>query len=218
MGIHKEGLTIITIAFVLLFFTCLVIYYLFHNRTASVIGVIGSVLCFLFVLRFFRVPNRPVIPDENVIYAPADGTVVVIEQTNENEYFKDKRIQVSIFMSVWNVHINWFPVSGTVKYFRHHPGKYLVARLPKSSTDNERTTTVLQAKDSTQILVRQIAGFIARRIVPYAKEGMAAKQGDELGFIKFGSRVDLFLPLGTKINVKMGEKVTGKRTVICRLK
>jgi phosphatidylserine decarboxylase len=139
---------------------------------------------------------------------------MVIEETNEDEFFKDKRIQVSIFMSVWNVHINWFPMAGIVKYFKYHPGKFLVARLPKSSTENERTSVVIEDKNKRQILIRQIAGIVARRIICYAKEEKEVQQNSELGFIRFGSRVDLFFPVGTKINVKLGQKTKGTQTVI----
>ena len=178
--------------------------------------ILGTVsfLVFLFVVRFFRKPKRVLITDDNTIYAPADGTVMVIEETNEDEYFKDKRIQVSIFMSVWNVHINWFPISGIIKYFKYHPGKFLVARLPKSSTENERTSIVLEDKNKRQILVRQIAGIIARRIISYAKEGVEVSQNTELGFIRFGSRVDVFLPLDAKVQVKLGQKTIGTQTVV----
>src|SRR5690606_23208551 len=148
---------------------------------------------------------------------PADGKVVVIEEAEETEYFKDKRIQVSIFMSPINVHINRNPLSGVVSFFKYHPGKFLVAWHPKSSTDNERTTVVVRNRNNVEVLFRQIAGALARRIVWYVKENDAVEQGEEFGFIKFGSRVDLFLPLGTKVNVNIGDKVVGGKTVIAEL-
>jgi phosphatidylserine decarboxylase len=155
-----------------------------------------------------------VIINENNIIAPADGKVVVIEEVTENEYFKDKRIQLSIFMSPINVHINRYPISGIVKYSKYHPGLFLVAWHPKSSTDNERTTIVVEHKNGREVLFRQIAGAMARRIVNYSKEGDTALQGDEFGFIKFGSRVDILLPLDIKINVSLEQPVKGRQTVI----
>jgi phosphatidylserine decarboxylase len=220
MGIHKEGYVIILIVFAVLLLINLGIFFLTKQNFSFVIYLtsIASLLFLLFVVHFFRVPDRPTVFDENCVYAPADGTICAIEETEEGEYFKDKRLQVSIFMSVWNVHINWFPYSGQVKYYKYHPGKFLVANLPKASTDNERTSVVLSNNEGKELLIRQIAGFVARRIVCYAVEGKNIKQGDELGFIKFGSRVDLFFPIGTKIDLKLGDKVTGKRTVIARFK
>lgn len=177
-----------------------------------------SVLLFLLVLQFFRNPVR-LIPDcdNELVYAPADGKVVVIEETDEQEYFHDRRLQVSIFMSPVNVHVNRSPVSGLVKYFRYHPGKYLVAWHPKSSSENERTTTVIATPRNTEILMRQIAGALARRIKNYLTEGDRVEQGVDIGFIKFGSRVDLFLPIGTELEVSLGDKVKGNKTVVARL-
>ena len=173
---------------------------------------------FCFVTYFFRNPRRNIITDDDMIICPADGKVVVIEETTENEYFKDRRLQVSIFMSVKNVHINRTPISGQVKYFKYHPGKYLLAWDPKSSTENERTTYVIEDEDDNmEILMRQIAGTVARRIKFYVEEGDEVTQGAEFGFIKFGSRVDLFLPLDSKIEVNIGEKVKGGQTVIARV-
>src|SRR5690606_19624959 len=159
-------------------------------------------------------PKRHIIPNENTILCPADGKVVVIEETEETEYFKDRRLQVSIFMSPVNVHINRNPVSGVVRFFRYHPGKYLVAWHPKSSTLNERTSIAIQTVQGPEVLFRQIAGAMARRIVWYVKEGDSVTQGQEFGFIKFGSRVDVFLPIGTKVNVKIGDHVTGGLTTL----
>ena len=215
MTIHKEGRPIVVLVFIVFIAINLLVYYFVSsNLIVTLVLGIPSFLFFLFIVRFFRKPNRPLITDDNTIYAPADGTVLVIEETIEDEFFKDKRIQVSIFMSVWNIHINWFPISGIIKYFKYHPGKFLVARLPKSSTENERTTIVIEDKNKRQILVRQIAGVLARRIISYAKEGIEAKQNSELGFIRFGSRVDVFLPLDAKILVELGQKTKGTQTVI----
>ncbi len=178
----------------------------------------AAVIFYFFVVRFFRDPIREVEPDDNVIISGADGKVVVIEDVFEKEYFKDKRKQVSVFMSPLDIHVNWFPVSGKVKYFRHNHGFYFIASKPKSSDENERTTTVIELKDGTEILFRQIAGTVARRIVCYATDGKEATQGENLGIIKFGSRFDLFLPLDTKVEVQIGQKVTGCETVMARLK
>jgi phosphatidylserine decarboxylase len=166
------------------------------------------------ILQFFRDPKREFTINEGQIIAPADGKVVVIEETEEGEYFKDKRLQVSIFMSPINVHINRYPIAGKVVFFKYHPGKFLAAWEPKSSTDNERTTVVVEHKNGKKVLFRQIAGALARRIVWYCKEGDVAEQCQQMGFIKFGSRVDLFLPLDTKINVKIGDVVKGSQSVI----
>ena len=169
-------------------------------------------------MQFFRSPSRPIEPNENLIIAPADGKVVVIEEVEEPEYFRGKRRQVSIFMSPLNVHVNWYPISGDVQYVKYHPGKYLVAWHPKSSTLNERTSIVVKDSKGREILIRQIAGAVARRIVYYAKEGQTVVQGDQLGFIKFGSRVDLFLPLDAEIMVGLEESVKGSSTIIAKFK
>jgi len=181
------------------------------------LAAVVSVAFFLIVLQFFRNPRR-LVPDEDdsIIYAPADGKVVVIEETNEKEYFKDRRLQVSIFMSPVNVHVNRNPIGGEVKYNAYHPGKYLVAWHPKSSTENERTTMVID-NGSTEILLRQIAGALAKRIKNYVNVGDTVVQGEDFGFIKFGSRVDLFLPLGTKLEIELNQKVKGNKTIIARL-
>ena len=171
-------------------------------------------LLFLIILQFFRSPHFHISTDEKQVLCPADGKVVVIEETDETEFLKDKRIQISVFMSPVNVHVNRNPIAGVVKYFKYHPGKYLVAWHPKSSTENERTTIVIENSEGIPVLFRQIAGALARRIVWYVKEGDEVEQGQQFGFIKFGSRVDVFLPLGTKINVGIGEVVKGGRTVL----
>jgi phosphatidylserine decarboxylase len=214
MRIHKEGLVIILVVLLIVASLDMVFYWIVKNPLIQSLLIIASVVFFLLVVWFFRNPVRTVTPDETLILCPADGKVVAIEETFEKEYFKDKRIQVSIFMSPLNVHVNRYPVNGVVSYFKYHPGKYLVAWHPKSSELNERSTIVIEDHASRKILVRQIAGAVARRIVPYASEGKQVVQGDELGFIKFGSRVDLFLPLGTKIDVTINQKVKGNITVI----
>lgn len=218
MTIHKEGTP--TILIVLLFNLAVQFCSFYFIPGLLVIKLLllgGSLFLQGFIMSFFRFPKREMVFGENKIISPADGKVVVIEETHEGEYFNDKCIQVSIFMSAFNVHINWAPISGLVKYYKYHPGKFLIARKPKSSTENERTSLVLETDGKTEILIRQIAGFVARRIVAYSKVGTTKLQGDQIGFIKFGSRVDLFLPLGTKINVKLGDKVKGTQSVIAEL-
>jgi phosphatidylserine decarboxylase len=215
MKIHKEGHRILTWLALGLAAANLLVFWLLP-QTLTIAGIV-SLIVFLLVLQFFRNPQREIlIPDDNLVYAPADGKVVVIEEAIETEYFKDKRLQVSIFMSPTNVHVNRNPISGTVNYFRYHPGKYLVAWHPKSSQENERTTVVIDNGDE-EVLLRQIAGALAKRIVHYVNEGDTVTQGADFGFIKFGSRVDLLLPLDAKIEVGMGQKVKGNKTVIARL-
>jgi phosphatidylserine decarboxylase len=215
MKVHKEGHKILlTLSLALGVANFLVFRFAPEALTPS--GII-SLLLFFSVLQFFRNPRREImIADDNIVYAPADGKIVVIEETHEQEYFGDTRLQVSIFMSPTNVHVNRHPISGTVNYFRYHPGKYLVAWHPKSSSENERTTVVIDNGEE-EVLLRQIAGAMAKRIVNYCEEGQSVMQGTELGFIKFGSRVDLFLPLNAKIEVEMGQKVKGNKTIIARL-
>ncbi|MBX2972475.1 MAG: phosphatidylserine decarboxylase family protein [Flavobacteriales bacterium] len=180
--------------------------------------LIGAALIAVFaiVVWFFRVPKRALPHDDTAIFSPCDGKVVVIEEVYEPEYFKDKRLQVSIFMSPLNVHINYHPIGGTTTYYKYHPGKYLVAWHPKSSTENERSTVVNRHPKHGEVLFRQIAGALARRICTYAREGQPAAQGAEFGFIKFGSRVDLFLPLDAKVEVELGQIMTGSASVIAR--
>jgi phosphatidylserine decarboxylase len=214
MRIHKEGIIIILVAFLIVSSLNLIIYWLVRNSLLQSLLVIASVIFLLMVVWFFRNPDRPVIPNDSLIISAADGKVVVIGEVMENEYFKDKRLQISIFMSPLNVHANRYPISGTVVYFKYHPGKYLVAWHPKSSELNERSSVVLKDSRGRMILVRQIAGAVARRIVSYTFEGKQVMQGDELGFIKFGSRVDMFLPVGTNVKVKIGDQVKGNITVI----
>ena len=215
MKIHKEGYKIL----VLLLFVLILIVLVTNNfLVSSVLGrsiiLYGCIGLYLFVLLFFRKPKRSIEINEKLIYTPADGNVVAIEEVEEDEFFKEKRIQVSVFMTIFDVHMNVFPFSGEIKYKKYHPGKNLVAFFPKSSQLNEMSSIVIENENGACVLVRQIAGALARRIVTYPKPGDNVKQGDELGFIKFGSRVDLFLPIGTKVNVNIGQRVKGKKTVI----
>ena len=215
MTIHKEGYTTIALSILFIFVTNTIIKYYLPNAVWFVwLWYLLSFALFAIVVQFFRSPSRALTINENQIICPADGKVVVIEETTETEFFKDKRIQVSVFMSPINVHINRNPITGIVKFFKYHPGKYLFAWDPKSSTENERTTTVVAHKSGAEILYRQIAGALARRIVWYVKEGEEVTQSEEFGFIKFGSRVDVFLPLGTTINVNLNEVVQGGVTVL----
>jgi len=213
--IHKEGYS--TIVIVTLFLVVLHIVsdqYLGNYSLIQGLIFIASIFLFLIVLQFFRHPERKILRNDRQVFAPADGKVVVIEETDEGEVLKDKRIQISIFMSPLNVHVNRYPVSGQVTYCRYHPGLYLVAWHPKSSTENERTTVVIETSSKVPVLMRQIAGALARRIVCYPKKDWIVKQGEEMGFIKFGSRVDIFLPVGTRISVKLNQKVVGGKTVL----
>jgi len=213
MKIHKEGYTILLVSFFVLLALNFISYVFSHSACFFVILPV-SFLLMLFLLRFFRVPTRVIPNEESTVFSPADGTVVAIEEVQEDEFLKTRCIQVSVFMSVWNVHINWFPIKGIVKYFKYHPGEYLVAWHPKSSTHNERTTVVIERNDGVAILLRQIAGAVARRIVCYAEEGKPVEQCSEMGFIKFGSRVDIFLTLDANVQVKLNEKVTGNKSII----
>ncbi|MEZ7876409.1 MAG: phosphatidylserine decarboxylase family protein [Polaribacter sp.] len=213
---HKEGYKIIVIAFILS-----ITGILLAEKFIEIIWVVKAIqiiiLAFLFiVLQFFRNPKRATNLNENTIIAPVDGKVVVIEEVEEPEYFKDKRLQVSIFMSPINVHVTRYAMSGVVKYSKYHPGKYLVAWHPKASTENERTTIVLDNKVFGEVLYRQIAGALAKRIVNYAEEGTEVIQGTDAGFIKFGSRVDLYLPIGTELTIKLGDVVKGGTQVVAK--
>ena len=210
--IHKEGYRIIFTTIVILLGLNYAIAY-FSIEWLNTVTLIASIIFFFLILQFFRNPMRKVTASENEVVAPADGKVVVIEEVEETEYFKDKRLQVSIFMSPINVHVNRYPINGKVQYAKYHPGKYLVAWHPKSSTENERTTVVVE-NDKIAVLFRQIAGALARRIVMYSKQNDIAIKGEDFGFIKFGSRVDLFFPLGTKIEVQLNQIVIGNKTII----
>ncbi len=213
--IHKEGHKILLVSGIILLAVNVLVAYIFKSETVYYIAGGASIVILLAFASFFRIPYRNFFNSDNQIIAPADGRVVVIEEVIENEYFKDKRIQVSIFMSPANVHVNRNPISGVVKYQKYHPGQYLVAWHPKSSEKNERNTLVIEHDElDAEILVRQIAGKLARKIRWYLNEGDEVEQNGELGFIKFGSRVDLFLPVGTKIEVDLKQKVKGGITVI----
>ena len=211
---HREGRSIMLGSSVIFLGLSVLSYYLLANSIfwLYLFLQLGFAVLLYLIIQFFRIPNRLCTGQALDIMCPADGKVVVIEEVEETEYFKDKRIQVSIFMSPLNVHANYYPISGEVSYTKYHPGLFLVAWHPKSSTDNERSTCVVIHQNGTEVLFRQIAGALARRICYYAQTGDQAKQGEEFGFIKFGSRVDLFLPLGTKIDVALGQKVQAKLT------
>lgn len=219
MTIHKEGYTSIALCILFIFVVNALVNYIYpaENWQHWMLYILSFALL-ITILQFFRSPNIKTSLNETHVICPADGKVVVIEETSENEYLKDQRIQLSIFMSPVNVHVNRNPISGTVKYFKYHAGKYLVAWNPKSSTDNERTTVVVENNKGIAILFRQVAGAMARRIVCYAKEGDVVEQGEQFGFIKFGSRVDVFLPLGTEVKVAIGDNVRGGITVLAELK
>lgn len=217
--IHKEGIRIILITFlVLVLLNTLFLIFIPSVLLIKLIIVSISFILILFLCLFFRKPRRNFIPDDHLIFTPADGRIVAIEETCENEFFVDKRIQVSVFMSIWNVHINWYPVSGKIIYYKYHPGNYIVARYPKSSDKNERNTIVIENQSIGKILIRQIAGAVARRIISNARQDKIVSQGDELGFIRFGSRVDLFLPPEARILVKPGDRVRGLLSPIANIK
>lgn len=211
---HKEGYKIIFIALVSFIAALLLADKFIHLAWLKMTVQLLVLFFFVMILQFFRNPNRKITPNKNTILAPVDGKVVVIEEVFEEEYFKDKRLQVSIFMSPINVHVTRYAASGKIKFSKYHPGKYLVAWHPKASTENERTTVVIETEAFGEILYRQIAGALARRIVNYAEGGQEVTQGDDAGFIKFGSRVDIYLPLGTKVDVKLQQKAVGNQTVI----
>lgn len=219
MTIHKEGYTSIALTILFIFILNAVVQYLLPelNWLHWTIYVF-SFLLFIIILQFFRSPNILLQKNDEQVICPADGKVVVIEETEETEFLNDRRIQISVFMSPVNVHVNRNPISGKVIFSKYHPGKFLVAWHPKSSTENERTTIVVKNSNGISVLFRQIAGALARRIVCYSKEGDEAVQGEQFGFIKFGSRVDVFLPLGSEINVELNQIVKGGVTVLAHLK
>lgn len=218
MTLHKEGTGTISLTIIgLLAANAALRYFLPEQEILHTLLLIVSLFLFVIVVQFFRKPTRTTVKNPKHVIAPADGKVVVIEEVVETEYFKSPRRQVSIFMSPLNVHINFNPISGIVSYAKYHAGKYLVAWHPKSSTENERTTIVVKHHNGTEVLFRQIAGALARRICWYVKEGQAVEQGSEFGFIKFGSRIDIFLPLDAKILVNIDDKPVGGETVIAEL-
>lgn len=218
MSIHKEGYKILIAGFIiLLIINILAVIFLADKTLLKWMILLLSLGLYVFILFFFRLPIRKLEPVQGLVYAPADGKIVVIEEAEEKEYFKDMRLQVSIFMSPFNMHSNRYPVSGIIRYIKYHHGKYIVAWHPKSSELNERSTIVIETSDGTEILIRQIAGAVARRIVTYAKENHEVRQGDELGFIKFGSRVDIFLPLGAEIEIPILQQVRANKSIIAKI-
>lgn len=214
MSLHREGYKIIFITFIVLVILSAIVWFFIPFAILQNVLFAGFIIEFIWTISFFRVPKRVINANDNHILSSADGEIVVVEEVTETEFFKDRRIMVSVFMSPLNVHVNWYPFNGKVIYTKYHKGKYLAAYNPKSSTDNERNTVVVENKNGKAILMRQIAGVMARRIISYAKKDDVAKQGAEFGIIRFGSRVDLYLPLDTKINVKIGDKVQAQTTVI----
>lgn len=216
--LHHEGTNTLVIAGVFLAFINLALYYGIGKTVVFYTIATISVLVYLILLNFFQCPIRTFEGDtERIVVAPCDGKVVVIEETEENEYFHDKRLMVSIFMSLFNVHANWIPVDGTIKKVSHHDGNFYRAWLPKASEENERSTIVITTPEGQDILVRQVAGAVARRIVTYPNVGEECFIDEHLGFIKFGSRVDVYLPLGTAVNIKMGQTTVGNETIIAKL-
>jgi phosphatidylserine decarboxylase len=210
--IHPEGITIVSVISLMCTMIAIVASYFFSTWLfIALLVILTSILVLVF--RFFRIPRRRMKIQRGAVMAPADGKVVAIEKVRENEYFNDDRIQVSIFMSIHNVHINWFPIGGKIEYFKYHPGKYLLARHPKSSELNERTSVVI-SNEQTEILVRQIAGYVARRIISYTTPGKSVEQSSEMGFIRFGSRLDVFLPVDANIRVAIGDTTIGGVTAI----
>lgn len=222
MKINKEGYRIIAVSGLCCTAIWVLLYYMLtkadQDRMWLLIVLSALLVAFwFFVVSFFREPRRVKIHDDDLVFSPCDGRVVVTEIVKDEEYFGEERMQVSIFMSVTNVHINWFPVGGLVKYFKYHPGRFLVAWHPKSSTENERTTTVVETRKGVEVLFRQIAGVVARRIVSYVKVGETITQNDKCGFIKFGSRIDILLPKDAKLLVEIGDRVVGTQTPIARI-
>jgi phosphatidylserine decarboxylase len=221
MKISREGFKIITVSGVVLLALWLLIFYMLkaNDLTWLLITLAGLLLVvWFFIVSFFREPRRVHIHDNDLVFSPCDGRVVVTELVKDDEYFDgEQRMQVSIFMGITNVHINWFPVGGLVKYFKYHPGRFLVAWHPKSSTENERTTTVVETPSGVEVLFRQIAGVVARRVVSYIKVGESVQQNSVCGFIKFGSRIDILLPKDAKLLVEIGDKVVGTQTPIARI-
>ena len=220
MKINKEGYKIIAISGLICLILWLLIYYLqsHHDGTGLLItSAIILVAFWLFIVAFFREPRRVKIHDSDLVFSPCDGRVVVTEVVYEDEYIKQEMLQISIFMSVTNIHMNWMPVSGVVEYFKYHPGRFLIAWHPKSSTENERTTSVVKMDNGSSVLFRQVAGLIARRIVSYIKVGDRVNQNDVFGFIKFGSRIDVLVPKNSELLVEIGDPVVGSQTPLVRL-
>lgn len=221
MKISKEGYRIIGVAGAICFALWLCFYHMINQDEFNLLMWFGTgffLFFWFFIVAFFREPRRVKIHDSQLIFSPCDGRVVVTEVVYEDEYLKQEMMQISIFMSVTNVHVNWLPVGGIVEYFKYHPGRFLVAWHPKSSTENERTTTVMQADNGEKILFRQIAGFIARRIVSYMRVGTPMEQNHITGFIKFGSRIDVLIPKDCELLVEIGDRVVGSQTPLARFK
>lgn len=220
MKINKEGHKIIAISgLICLVLWCMIYYFHSHSEAALLITSTVILLTFwLFIVAFFREPRRVKIHDADLVFSPCDGRVVVTEVVYEDEYIKEDMLQISIFMSVTNIHMNWMPVAGEVEYYKYHPGRFLIAWHPKSSTENERTTTVVKLDDGNRVLFRQVAGLIARRIVSYIKVGDKVNQNDVFGFIKFGSRIDVLVPKNSELLVEIGDPVVGSQTPIVRLR
>lgn len=218
--LHREGQNIILVVLFILVVVNSVAYYFIDYKPVPIVFIALSIVLFMLVLNFFRLPRRHFKGEKNgnVVVSSVDGTVVALEEVYEDEYLHRNVIQLSVFMTIFNVHANWVPVAGEVKYVKHHSGRFLAANLPKSSTDNERSSIVIKTANGDEILVRQIAGAIARRIVTYVEQGETVNLDDFIGFIKFGSRVDIFLPLDTEIMVKLGDKTWGGETQVARLK
>ena len=217
MKIHSEGYASLVLVLIFLLLVNIGLYYINTNKYLHLFLGLVSFGFFLFILNFFRNPIRNASINDNHVIAPSDGKLVVMEEVYESEILKTNCIQLSIFMSPLNVHKQWYPINGTVSYSKYHPGKYLVAWHPKSSTENERTSIVIDGKNNTKILYRQIAGAVARRICNYAKENTEVNQSKEAGFIKFGSRIDVFVPKDSKINVKIGDTIIGCKTILAHL-
>ena len=220
MKINKEGYKIITVSgLICLLLWCLVWYLLkqHHTMTTLVISTVVLVSLWFFIVAFFREPRRVKIHESELVFSPCDGRVVVTEVVYEDEYIKEEMMQISIFMSITNIHMNWLPVGGEVEYYKYHPGRFLIAWHPKSSTENERTTTVVRMDNGKRVLFRQVAGMIARRIVSYVKVGDKVNQNDVFGFIKFGSRIDVLVPKDSELLVEIGDKVVGSQTPLLRL-
>jgi phosphatidylserine decarboxylase len=221
MKINKEGYRIIAISGLIFLVLWSLLYYFQSHHYGTVLLITSGVILFsfwLFIIAFFREPRRVKIHDDELIFSPCDGRVVVTEVVYEDEYIKEEMLQISIFMSVTNIHMNWSPVAGDVEYHKYHPGRFLIAWHPKSSTENERTTTVVKLEDGKKVLFRQVAGLIARRIVSYIKTGDKVGQNDVFGFIKFGSRIDVLVPKDSELVVEIGDSVIGSQTPLVRLK
>ena len=217
--IHREGTAILIVSAILLLGINALVLWLFDCKLLTYILAAITILIYMLMVNFFRCPIRLFGKDtEKVVVAPADGKIVVIEEVDEHEYFHDKRLMISIFMDVTNVHANWYPVDGVVKHVSHQNGKFMKAWLPKASTENERSMVIIETPEGQTVMARQIAGAVARRIVTYAKAGEECYIDEHMGFIKFGSRVDVYLPLGTEVLVKMGQKTTVNQTIIAKLK